>query len=147
MADANPVTATPPPGPGLKFHQKVMAKAPGLLPMYYRAVELEKELEVSALTIRHWLQAGLPCHRDQRGHIWINGRELANWVDTQYKAAHASKKKIPENETYCCVCRKVQPFHSAVVRAVHGKQMLLTGICSICGSTVNKGARRNGQSE
>jgi hypothetical protein len=112
--------------------------------MYYRAVELEKELEVSALTIHHWLQAGLPCHRDRRGHIWINGRELAAWVDTQYEAARASKKKIPENETYCCVCRKVQPFHSAIVRAVHGKQVLLSGTCSICGSTVNKGAKKSG---
>lgn len=147
MANTDPSSTTQLPHIGLKFDQKVMAKAPGLLPMLYRAVELEAELAVSAATIQHWLKAGLPYQRDRRGHLWINGRELADWVTAQYKARRDSKKKIPEDETYCCVCRKVRPFHSAKVRAVHGHQVLLTGICSQCGSTVNKGARNNGQSE
>jgi hypothetical protein len=147
MANTDPSSTPPLPHPGLKFDQKVMAKAPGLLPMLYRAVELEAELAVSAGTIQQWLKAGLPYQRDGRGHLWIKGTELSDWITAQYKTRRDAKKKIPENETYCCVCRKVQPFHSAKVRAVHGHQVLLTGICSQCGSTVNKGARNNGQSE
>lgn len=55
----------------------VIVRAPGLLPMLYSPRELGQELRIPDRTIREWLGKGLPHLRDERRHIWIDGRQLA----------------------------------------------------------------------
>jgi hypothetical protein len=120
-----------------------IVRAPGLLPMLYRPAELAQDLEVPESTFRDWLGMGLSHQRDDRGHIWINGREFAEWVKTFRR--QAASRKMAEDEAYCFRCQ--QPVKllnpSATVR---GKQRLLNGICPDCGTTIYRG-KRDGQSK
>lgn len=124
--------------------QAIIARAPGLLPMQYRPKELEAELGVSPLTIRDWVKKGLPCTRDRRGHLWINGEELAAWIRQQRKPRMPSRSG--SDDAYCLRCRAIVKFQNPVISHTHGKQALLTGSCPRCGGKVNKGVRKNGQS-
>ena len=116
----------------------VIVRAPGLLPMWYSLRELAKELGISVRSIRVWLDQGLPCRRDERGHLWIDGRQCAAWV----KAVHAQRSRQPlqTNEAYCLCCRRpVTLVNPSLIR--HGKQRLLRGNCSECGHIVCRAAR------
>jgi hypothetical protein len=50
--------------------------------MLYTLNELEEELKISSRIIRGWLQKDLPYRQDGRGHIFVNGQDLAAWVAT-----------------------------------------------------------------
>src|SRR5512140_1907217 len=66
----------------LRLSQMAIVRAPGLLPMWCTPAELGQELGVSARTIREWQRLGLPYRRDERGHLWIDGRQFASWGKT-----------------------------------------------------------------
>lgn len=121
----------------------VIVRAPGLLPMLYRPSELAQDLEIAESTLRDWLGMGLPHQRDERGHIWINGREFAAWVRASRRPP--SSRKMAEDEAYCFRCqRPVKLINPAVT--CHGKQRLLSGTCPDCGSTIHRGSH-GGQSK
>ncbi len=76
----------------LRLPHLAIVRAPGLLPMLYRPNELAKELDMSPMTIADWAKKGLPHQRDGRGHLWINGQELAGWI-AQVRQSRASRPR------------------------------------------------------
>jgi hypothetical protein len=139
-ADRQPGSGT---SASVKLPHVVIVRAPGLLPMLYRPSELAQDLEVPESTLRDWLDIGLPHQRDERGHIWINGREFAEWVKASRRSS--SSRRMADDEAYCFRCQRpvklVKPNFTQ-----RGKQMLLSSTCPNCGSTINRGSH-NGQSK
>ncbi len=127
---------------GIKLPHLVIVRAPGLLPMLYRPAELARDLEIPESTLRDWLGLGLPHQRDERGHIWINGREFAAWVKASRRSP--SSRKMAEDEAYCFRCQHPVKMVKPSV-TYRGKQVLLSSTCPSCGSAINRGSH-NGQS-
>ena len=116
----------------------VIVRAPGLLPMWYSLRELAQELGISVRSIRVWLDQGLSCRRDERGHLWIDGRQFAAWV----KAVNTrkSRQSMQPNESYCLCCRRPVALLNPT-STYRGKQRLLRGTCSECGHIVCRAER------
>jgi len=116
----------------------VIVRAPGLLPMWYSLRELAQELEVSVRSIRVWLDQGLPCRRDERGHLWIDGRQLAAWVKTSN--VQRSRQSLQPHEAYCLHCRRPVTLLNPS-STCRGKQRLVRGTCAVCGHIVCRAVR------
>ncbi len=118
----------------------VVVRAPGLLPMLYRPAELAVDLGVLDRVVREWLRRDLPHQRDERGHVWIDGREAAQWVNRIQRSR--STPKLADDEAYCLPC------HGSVkllnpTRTQHGKQIVLHGCCPNCGTSIHRGIRND----
>jgi hypothetical protein len=116
----------------------VIVRAPGLLPMLYRPSELAGELGVSAAIVRDWVEKGLPHQRDHRGHVWIDGRQVAEWVTV--KRQRPTGSRMAEDQAYCFRCCRAVELRDPVAQ-YHGKQALLSGVCPQCGGIINRGSR------
>lgn len=116
----------------------VIVRAPGLLPMWYTPNELERELNVPARTVRYWLDKGLPHRRDGRGHIWLDGRQVATWVEglRQTRSPH----RLDEDEAYCVTCHRPVKLLNPT-RVLRGKHWLFQGQCQDCGKSIFRGVR------
>jgi len=136
---------TPPCEPGksigrhntrVRLPHSVIIRAPGLLPMLYAPRELERELGVPARTIREWLTKGLAHRRDERGHIWLDGREVAAWV----KALNdlQTRPRLHRDEAYCMRCRRPVKWLNPV-RVQRGKQTWWRAVCPDCGGAIYRG--------
>lgn len=111
--------------------------------MFYRPSELAQDLEIPESTLRDWFSKGLPHQRDERGHIWINGREFAEWVKASRRSP--SSRKMAADEAYCFRCQQPVKLVKPGV-TYRGKQALLSGTCPSCGSPINRGSH-HGQSK
>ena len=120
----------------------VIVRAPGLLPMLYTPSELEQELHIPASTVREWLDKGLPHQRDARDHIWINGRQLAAWVETMRQSR--STQRLNDDEAFCVNCHRPVKLMNPT-RILRGKHLLLNGKCPNCGKPIYRGVS-HGQS-
>ena len=120
----------------VKLSHGVIVRAPGLLPMLYRATELAEDLDVSIWVIRQWARKGMPYQRDARGHLWINGVEFAEWVEVQRGLRRSPK--LGQDEAYCLRCGEAVKLVNPT-RRVDGKRVLLQAICPQCGARINKG--------
>jgi hypothetical protein len=120
----------------------VIVKTPGLLPMQYRAREIEDELGISSPTLRGWIRKGLPVSRDSRGHLWINGQALSAWI----KSRKSKKRKceMKPDEAFCLRCRRAVKMVDPGISTVRGKQVIMSGQCPDCGGKINRGMRGNG---
>ena len=129
----------------LRLTHRVIVRAPGLLPMLYRPKELAEELGMSSMTIADWVKNGLPHQRDGRGHLWINGEELAGWI-AQVRQSRQSRprSRLGPNEGFCLRCRKAVELVNPTAE-VHGKRVLYRGSCPVCGGGVHR-AGRHGES-
>jgi excisionase family DNA binding protein len=123
-----------------RMPHSVIVRAPGLLPMLYKVRELAEELGISRRTIRRWARSGMPHQRDGRNHIWVNGEELAEWVEDQRRARRGPKLKADEG--YCFRCRRAVRLVGAV-RQTDGRKTLLQGTCPRCGATVSRGVKHD----
>ena len=120
----------------VKLPHGVIVRAPGLLPMLYRATELAEDLDVSIWVIRQWARKGMPYQRDARGHLWINGVEFAEWAEVQRGLRRSPK--LGQDEAYCLRCGEAVKLVNPT-RRVDGKRVLLQAICPQCGARINKG--------
>lgn len=116
----------------------VIVRAPGLLPMWYTPAELEQELGVSARTVREWQRLGLPYRRDERGHLWIDGRQFAAWVKEACRPPR--KLRLNDDEAYCLTCRAAVKLIRPTQQQ-HGHQVTLKGLCPQCGKAIYRGGR------
>jgi hypothetical protein len=116
----------------------VIVRAPSLLPMWYSRRELAQELEVSVSAIQWWIEQGLPCRRDERGHVWIDGRQFAIWVNTVTR--QRSRQALQAHEAYCLNCRRPVALLDPT-SICRGKQRLMRGNCSVCGHIVYRAVR------
>ena len=121
-----------------KIPHSVIVRAPGLLPMLYKVRELAEELGISPRTIRKWAHRGMPHQRGSRDHIWVNGKEFAEWIENRRRSGRGPKLK--PDEGYCMRCRRAVRLLNPI-RQPNGKSFLLRGTCPRCGATVNRGMR------
>ena len=126
----------------IKLPHAVIVRAPGLLPMLYRPRELAEDLGVPPTTIKGWIKLGAPAQRDRRRHLWVNGSEFADWVETMRLARQNGKKPMGEDEAYCLGCRKPVKLRNPR-RSAKGRLVLLSSECPNCGSTINRGSRND----
>jgi hypothetical protein len=127
-----------------RIPRSVIVRLGRLLRMEYRPAELAEELGCGADTIyRHYLPAGCPHRRDERGHIWIVGTDFAEWVRATLKQG---KTPMTEGEAYCLKCnRPVNMKGRLEVEPVNYYLELVKGECPACGTTVNRArARKRG---
>ena len=125
-------------GERFKLPHTVIVRAPGLLPMLYTPGELEQELGVPARAIRDWLDRGLAHQRDERGHIWLDGRQVAAWVKTVTRSKAASR--LQADEAYCLRCRQPVKWLNPT-RDQRGRQIWWRGVCPQCGSAICRGGQ------
>ena len=126
----------------IKISQKVIVKAPGLLPMLYKPSELAKELCIHRRTLYDWLNKnGAPYTRDAHNHIWINGEDFAQWIAKYKKETH---RKLEENEAYCMRCKKIVQLEKPTIIPIKAKLINIRGICPFCQGTIVRGGRKNG---
>ncbi len=120
-----------------KMPYQVIVKAPGLLDMQYKPTELANELGIDVRAIREWTKNGLPHQRDHQGRLWINGRELAKWVNLHRQRPGFT---LAANEAYCLRCRrKVKLLQPTISYSV--TPPLLRGKCPRCSGDVNRGLK------
>ena len=79
-----------------------MIKAPGLLPMLYTPREIAEDLDIPETTLRDWLNHGAPHSRDESNHIWINGKQFADWVDNQRNARKKPSHQLKRGRAFVC---------------------------------------------
>jgi hypothetical protein len=106
--------------------------------MLYKVSELAQELDVSPQVIRGWVKASLPYQRDNRGHLWINGQDLAEWVAVQRRSRRHDSLKA--DEAFCVRCRKpvelIDPQQETFDRLV-----MLRSDCPLCGCQIYRGVK------
>lgn len=123
----------------LKLPHSVIVKSPGLLPMLYSVRELARAVNVVERTLRDWLANGAPHLRDERGHLWVHGREFALWVASQRRPAR--RPRLKDNQAYCMHCRDVVEILEPKTQMLRGKLTHTSGTCNRCGGTVHRGGR------
>jgi hypothetical protein len=145
------VTADIPDRPAVKQKQRtirlshaVIVRAPGLLPMWYTPGELAQDLGISVRAIRDWQRFGLPYRRDERGHLWIDGRQFAAWVKAVCQPRPG--RRLNQNEAYCLHCRGPVKLINPT-RQRHGNQVTLRGECPQCGNAIFRGGRHGESAE
>jgi hypothetical protein len=121
----------------LQLPHSTIIKSPGLLPMLYTVSEISTALDVAERTLRDWLYAGAPHTRDSRGHIWINGRQFADWVTSLRRPKRA--RKLGDDEAFCMRCNKAVQMTEVSTKPIQGKLILIRGKCPDCGCTINRG--------
>ncbi len=125
-----------------KLPHLAIIRAPGLLPMWYSPSEIEEELGVDARLVRDWIKCGLPHERDERGHIWIDGRHLAAWIATMKNTG--KRPTAHSGEAYCVRCNQVVEMRKP--KTMHqGRRTYLRGTCPVCATQICRGVK-NGQS-
>jgi hypothetical protein len=125
--------------PRIKLSHSVIVKSPGLLPMLYTVGELVETLGVVDRTLRGWLVLGAPHTRDNRGHIWIHGREFAGWVAEIQKPKR--EQRLEDNEAFCLRCKEIVGMLDPKTVPMRGKLLRIRGKCPQCGCTINRGGR------
>lgn len=107
--------------------------------MLYTVSEMAAALGVPERTLRDWLDVGAPHDRDQRGHIWIHGREFARWIGEMRDPVKG--RKLKDDEGYCMRCNQAVQMINVSIKAMQGKLILIRGTCPNCGCTINRGGR------
>lgn len=122
----------------IKITHSVIVKLPGLLPIEYSPSELEAELGTPARSFRQWIHKGLPYWRHAQGHLWINGKEFAMWLNTMRQ--RSARRRLEPDQAYCFGCNQPVKMENPV-RRYHGKQVLLSAVCPQCGRSIHRGGR------
>jgi len=123
----------------LKLPHCVIVKSPGLLPMLYKVSELAEDLHVPDRTLRDWLEMGAPYIKDGSKHIWINGREFADWVAGHRKPKR--ERRLTDTQAYCFRCNEVVEMVGPEILPLKGKLVNVRGRCPKCGCVINRGNR------
>ena len=123
----------------IRLPHSAIVKSPGLLPMLYTVSEISAALDLVERTLRDWLSVGAPHSRDPRGHIWINGREFADWIANM--RAPKRKRKLRDDEAFCMHCNRVVQMTEISTKPMQGKLILIRGKCPDCGCKINRGGR------
>lgn len=107
--------------------------------MLYTVREMSDAIGVIDRTLRDWLAAGAPHFYDQTGHIWIEGRDFADWILSVRKPKRTCR--LEDDEAYCLRCNEVVELINPTTTAVKGNLIVLKGKCPKCQCTINRGGR------
>ena len=104
-----------------------------LLNMLYTPKELAEEIGFNVRQVyRVYLPLGCPHSRDERRHIWINGKSFRTWVLEIYK-----KRPLKSNEAFCLSCKKAVPMKNKK-RRQKGNLFYFLCECPNCGRKLNR---------
>ena len=101
--------------------------------MMYKPSEIAAEVGFTVRQVyRVYIKLGCPHQRDQRNHIWINGKAFANW----YKEIFP-KLKITKDQVFCLTCKKAVDLFEPTKNQKEGLNYLLS-LCPRCGRKLVK---------
>lgn len=99
-----------------------------LLDMMYSPSELANEIGFTKRQIyRVYIPLGCPHQKDEKNHLWINGKLFRDWVRDLYK-----KRSLKTNEAFCLTCKKAV-LMVGKVRKQKGRLFYFQCKCSNCG--------------
>jgi RNase P subunit RPR2 len=105
----------------------------GLFDMMYSTRELAEEIGISIDRIYYvYVPLGCPLERDERKHIFINGKAFAEWYSKVYVKIH-----IKDNETFCKGCKTAVAIYKPRERR-KGRLVYLLSQCPNCGRNLTK---------
>jgi hypothetical protein len=108
-----------------------------LFDMPYKPSELAEEIGFSVRQVyRVYIPAGCPHHRDERNHLWINGKAFREWIAKAYK-----KRELEKDQAYCPSCKQPVKMIDPVEKQIDNK-VYLQCICPICGKKANRFVQR-----
>gem|GEM_PF-576945 len=99
-----------------------------LLDMFYSPSELAEEVGFTRRQVyRVYIPAGCPHERDERRHIWINGKVFRGWCEETYP-----RVSIGQDETFCLSCKKAVKITNPI-RKQKGRLHYWISQCPNCG--------------
>lgn len=98
-----------------------------LLNMMYKPSELAEEIGFSTRQIyRVYIPYGCPHDRDQRNHLWINGKDIKNWYEEIYP-----RNKLRKDQVFCLTCKKPVEISNPVTKQKN-KVIFISCSCPNC---------------
>ncbi len=105
----------------------------GLLNMLYTSKELASEIGINVNQIYAvYVPLGCPVQRDDRKHIFINGKSFAEWYTKVY-----IKIRLAEDETFCKTCKQGVKIYQPKQKTKGGLSYVLS-VCPVCGRGLTK---------
>lgn len=106
----------------------------------YDAGEIAKLFGIHPNTVRHWLKDGLKAIDDRRP-ILIHGATLKAFISEKQQA---KRQKCAPGEFFCFRCRAPRkPWGNVADASWHTDKIAkLTGLCSVCETTMHRTIRR-----
>jgi hypothetical protein len=102
-----------------------------LLDMLYMPTELAAEIGFTRRQVyRVYMHLGLPHVRDERKHLWINGKAFREWYEATYP-----RFTLREGEGFCLSCKKPIVLQSPKQEKRKGLVYLI-GNCPKCGRKI-----------
>lgn len=126
---------TKPNFPRVRLPHCVIVRAPGLLPMRYRASELAQALGIKEWRVRDWMRRGAPFEHDGV-HDWLVGTRIAEWVE-RVRSARRETRRLEDHEAWCLRCRAPVQMERVSLRK-RGAFWTIAGTCPTCGGKVRK---------
>jgi len=113
--------------------------------MEYRPSEIAAELQIHLDTVyRSLIPAGCPHRRDEKGHIWIVGTELTEWLSAHQRP----RQRMAPGMAWCCKCHQVVPMQSPLKTTITNRNLeLVSGTCPHCQCQVNRAQKRTTDKE
>jgi hypothetical protein len=99
-----------------------------LLDMLYKPSEISAEVGFTQRQVyRVYIPAGCPHERDDRGHLWINGKMFREWYEITYP-----RMEMKSNEAFCLTCKKPVKMANPL-KVKKGRFVYWKAACSACG--------------
>ena len=104
-----------------------------LFDMLYSTRELAEEIGINIGQIYNvYVPLGCPQKRDDRNHIFINGKAFADWYSKVYV-----KIRLRSNETFCKTCKKAVTIFKPK-KHTKKKLVYVLSVCPNCGRNLTK---------
>lgn len=104
-----------------------------LFDMRYTPGELASEIGINVRQFyKVYIPAGCPHERNERGYLWINGKEFREWIAKTYQ-----KKIIGKNQAYCRTCDKAVDIVKPQKKVIKDTTYYLCD-CPNCGRVISR---------
>ena len=104
-----------------------------LLDMIYTPSELAEEVGFTRRQVyRVYIHAGCPHQRDEKQHIWINGKAFREWCEETYP-----RVSIAQDEAFCLTCKKAVKLINPIKKQ-KGRLHYWVSVCPNCGRNLSK---------
>jgi len=109
-----------------------------LLDMLYMPGELAEEVGFNRRQVyRVYMHLGLPHIRDDRRHLWINGKDFREWYEATYP-----RVRLSEGEGFCLSCKKSVLLEKPK-KEKRGGLLYWIGHCPKCGRKIPRIIKNN----
>jgi hypothetical protein len=109
-----------------------------LLEMLYKPSELAEEIGFNRRQVyRVYIHFGCPHVRDDRKHLWINGKEFRGWYEASYP-----RVTLSDGEGFCLSCKKPVKLERPK-KQKSGNLLYWVGYCPRCGRKIPRIIQNN----